>query len=53
MSFVVHFIMLEGTNAAAVELSALRQNELGPLVSALPELGLKQFAHVYVHVQAP
>ena len=41
---------LRQTNATAVELSALRQSELEPLVSAVTRLDLQQFSHVSVHV---
>jgi hypothetical protein len=42
--------LLEKTKANAVELSALRQNELDPLVQALDSLDLRRFVHVSVHV---
>jgi len=42
--------LLSGTTANAVELSALRQNELDPLVHALSGLALGQFGHVSVHL---
>lgn len=42
--------LLGMTNANAVELSALRQNELEPLVAAVGGLQLQQFQHVSVHV---
>jgi hypothetical protein len=41
--------MLAGTDSTAVELSALRQNELGPLVEELDGLDLGQFAYVSFH----
>src|SRR6185312_13191248 len=41
--------MLRGTTANAVELSALRQNELPVLVDLLDQLDLHQFEHVSVH----
>jgi hypothetical protein len=41
--------MLRATNANAVELSALRQNELPILVGMLEELDLRQFEYVSVH----
>jgi len=41
---------LAGTNATAVELSALRQPELEPLVAALPDLSVQQYKHVSVHL---
>ena len=41
--------MLAGKNASAVELSALRQNELAPLVEALDHLDLRQFQYVACH----
>jgi sugar phosphate isomerase/epimerase len=42
--------LLEKTRANAVELSALRQNELDPLIQALDTLDLRRFVHVSVHV---
>lgn len=42
--------LLGKTKANAVELSALRQNELEPLVRRLDKLELQQFEHVSVHV---
>jgi hypothetical protein len=42
--------ILSGTWATAVELSALRQHELQPLVDALPRLPLQRFKHVSVHL---
>jgi Xylose isomerase-like TIM barrel len=42
--------LLSGTHAAAVELSALRQKELEPLVRAIPAIVLSQFAHVSAHL---
>ena len=41
--------MLRATTANAVELSALRQNELPALVALLDELDLEQFDYVSVH----
>jgi hypothetical protein len=41
--------MLAGTDSTAVELSALRQNELGPLVEQLEQLDLGQFTYVSFH----
>jgi hypothetical protein len=41
--------MLRGTTANAVELSALRQNELSTLVELLDQLDLQQFDYVSVH----
>ncbi|HKV93010.1 MAG TPA: hypothetical protein VJW20_10715 [Candidatus Angelobacter sp.] len=41
--------MLRATNANAVELSALRQNELPILVGLLDDLDLRQFEYVSVH----
>ncbi|HLM82056.1 MAG TPA: hypothetical protein VK302_15735 [Terriglobales bacterium] len=41
--------MLEGKNVCAVELSALRQDELIPLVQHLPELDLTSFKYVSFH----
>jgi hypothetical protein len=42
--------LLLGRGIAAVELSALRSQELGPLVSALRTLPLKSFSYVSLHV---
>ena len=42
--------ILASTNATSVELSALRQSELEPLVSALGELRLDQYSHISVHL---
>jgi hypothetical protein len=42
--------ILASTNATSVELSALRQSELEPLVSALGELRLEQYSHISVHL---
>ncbi len=42
--------LLGKTKANAVELSALRQNELEPLVGRLDKLELRQFEHISVHV---
>jgi len=41
--------LLRNTNASAVELSALRQNELPALVAILDQLDLNQFDYVSVH----
>jgi hypothetical protein len=41
--------MLRGAGIAAVELSALRSNELLPLIAALDQLDLSGFQHVAVH----
>ncbi len=41
--------MLRDHRARAVELSALRAHELGPLLSALPSLDLSGFEYVSVH----
>jgi hypothetical protein len=41
--------LLRGTNANAVELSALRQHELPELVNLLDHLDLRQFENVSVH----
>jgi hypothetical protein len=41
--------MLAGKNASAVELSALRQNELAPLVAELDHLDLRQFQYISFH----
>lgn len=40
---------LRGTTATAIELSALREDELEPLMCALPSLDLRQYKHVAVH----
>ncbi len=42
--------ILAKTSATAVELSALRQDELQPLVEALGRLPLQQFRHISVHL---
>src|SRR6267142_4181686 len=42
--------MLAPHAVGAVELSALRDNELGPLMAALPSLDLHRFRYVSVHV---
>jgi len=42
--------LLGKTKANAVELSALRQNELEPLVASLEKLELRQFEHISVHI---
>ena len=41
--------LLRGTTANAVELSALRQNELPTLAHLLNDLDLRQFDHISVH----
>jgi len=41
--------MVQGQPAAAIELSALREDELDPLVAALDQLDLAQFSYVSVH----
>ena len=41
--------MVQGQSAAAIELSALREEELVPLVQALDSLDLSQFSYVSVH----
>jgi hypothetical protein len=41
--------MLENKNVQAVELSALRQNELVPLLDALPALDLTAFRYISIH----
>jgi hypothetical protein len=41
--------MLVGKNVNAIELSALRQEELGPLVAELDRLDLARFRHVSFH----
>lgn len=41
--------LIESTDADAVELSALREDELAPLIAALAGLDLKRFRHVAVH----
>lgn len=42
--------MVAGVSHAAVELSALRDHELQPLMTALPTLGLQALEYVSVHV---
>lgn len=42
--------MLQGKRTQAVELSALRDHEVEPLMAALPELNLTGFAYVSVHL---
>ncbi len=42
--------MLDGKPVDAVELSALRQAELLPLLSAVPSLPLQRFSHVSIHL---
>ena len=42
--------MLMPLNVEAVELSALRDHELGPLMAALPTLDLRRFRYISVHV---
>jgi hypothetical protein len=41
--------MLQQAGVSLIELSALRQNELQPLVEALPDLNLSSFSYVSVH----
>ena len=41
---------LKETNATAIELSALRQDELEPLIQSLDRLELRQFGHISVHL---
>jgi sugar phosphate isomerase/epimerase len=41
--------LLESTASSAIELSALRTHELGPLVHAIPRLALERYDHVSVH----
>jgi hypothetical protein len=41
--------MLHGNDVRVVELSALRQHELGPMIEALPDLPLNQFEYVSMH----
>jgi hypothetical protein len=41
--------LLRGTGATAVELSALREHELPPLMDALDELALEEFTYISVH----
>lgn len=41
--------VLRGTDLGAIELSALRERELEPLVAAFPSLPLSEFAYVSVH----
>src|SRR5271156_3465284 len=40
---------LKDKTVAAVELSALRENELGPLVAALGSIDLSRFTYISVH----
>lgn len=42
--------LLKGSNTEAVELSALRDHELAPLMRALPDLDLTDFRYVSIHV---
>lgn len=42
--------MLQGKGTDAIELSALRERELIPLVDALPSLDLRAFKHISFHV---
>jgi len=42
--------MLQGRGTNAVELSALRENELVPLLDAISTLDLGDFSHISVHV---
>src|SRR5262245_48395114 len=42
--------MLQGADTAAIELSALRDHELGPLMQALSDLDLGGFDYVSIHV---
>lgn len=42
--------MLAQTDGTAVELSALRQDELAPLISSLKELDLRKYSHISVHL---
>jgi hypothetical protein len=41
--------MLQGSQANAIELSALRKCELEPLMDIVPDLDLSQFIHISVH----
>lgn len=41
--------MLLANNIRAIELSALRENELEPMISGIPELDLSQFEYISVH----
>jgi len=41
--------MVEGTPTAAIELSALREKELVPLIESLESLDLEQFSYISVH----
>lgn len=41
--------ILAGTSARAVELSALRETELAPLLTALPGLDLRRYEYVSLH----
>ena len=42
--------MLKGLKTRAIELSALRDHEIGPLMEALPGLDLSEYEYVSVHV---
>jgi hypothetical protein len=42
--------ILAETDGTAVELSALRQSELAPLVSSLGELDLRKYSHISLHL---
>jgi len=42
--------ILAQTDATAVELSALRQSELEPMLEALPDLDLSEFSHISLHL---
>ena len=42
--------MLSTVNSSAIELSALRDHELDPLMRALSQLNLRRFRYVSVHV---
>lgn len=49
-NFRLALSMLKGKGTDVVELSALREHELVPLVDALPTLDLGDFNHISVHV---
>src|ERR1051326_3135057 len=47
--FLAALRMLAGKNASAVELSALRQEELAPVVEQLDHLDLRKFEYIAFH----
>ncbi len=48
-NFRLGLSMVEGTPTAAVELSALREDELSPLIDALDDLDLGRFSYISFH----